>query len=213
MTTPRRSFLARCAAATGLLGFTGGTAGAQPAQSTSWQPAREAKDNWLDQIPGTHRMFFDAVSAQGADEVALFAGNYYAGNKTDYGLEPQSLAVVVGLRHVATVFAFTDGIWTKYGAAMADMMKLKDPKTGEAPVRNIHKARYDELIARGAHFAVCDMATHMFAGVIARKVGSSADAVYKELAANTIANSHAVSAGIIAVNRAQERGYALAYVG
>jgi len=34
------------------------------------------------------------------------------------------------------------------------------------------------------------------------------DTVYKELAASLVANSHLVTAGIVAVARAQERGYA-----
>lgn len=212
MTNARRSFLAAAAAA-GAVGFSGAAADAQVPQNVRWQPAREARDNWLDQIPGKHRVFFDATTAKGADESALFAGNFYAANKTDYGLEAKDLAVVIGLRHLATAFAFTDVVWAKYGAAIGDAIKVKDPKTGEAPLRNIHKAAYDELIGSGAHFAICDMATHFFARTIARRVDSTEDAVFKELAANPIANGHVVAAGIVAVNRAQERGYALAYVG
>jgi hypothetical protein len=64
------------------------------------------------------------------------------------------------------------------------------------------------------HFAVCDMASHRFAGVIARTIeGGNADAIYKEIVANAIGNAHFVAAGIIAVNRAQERGYAVAHAG
>jgi hypothetical protein len=57
------------------------------------------------------------------------------------------------------------------------------------------------------------MASHRFAGVIARKVDGDADAIYKEMAANLVGNGHFVAAGIIAVNRAQERGYSIAYTG
>jgi hypothetical protein len=53
------------------------------------------------------------------------------------------------------------------------------------------------------------MATHFFAGELAKTAGGSAEAIYKELAANTIPNSHMVAAGVVAVNRAQERGYTL----
>jgi len=37
----------------------------------------------------------------------------------------------------------------------------------------------------------------------------NADAVYKELVANLIPNSHMVAAGVVAVNRAQEYGFTL----
>ena len=39
------------------------------------------------------------------------------------------------------------------------------------------------------------------------------ETIYKELTSNTIANSHYVSAGIVATNRAQERGSTLAHCG
>ena len=71
----------------------------------------------------------------------------------------------------------------------------------------------DALIGRGVHFAVCQMATRRIAGVIATARGANADEVYKELVSNLIRNAHMAPAGIVAVNRAQERGYALAVGG
>jgi hypothetical protein len=38
----------------------------------------------------------------------------------------------------------------------------------------------------------------------------SAGSIYNEIAANRVGNAHLVAAGIVAVNRAQERGYTLA---
>ena len=60
------------------------------------------------------------------------------------------------------------------------------------------------------HFAVCQMATRRFAGVIANANKLDVEAVYTELASNLVKNSHLVPAGIVAINRAQERGYAFA---
>jgi intracellular sulfur oxidation DsrE/DsrF family protein len=37
--------------------------------------------------------------------------------------------------------------------------------------------------------------------------------VFKELTENLVPNGHMVPAGIVAVNRAQERGYTFTYVG
>ena len=39
--------------------------------------------------------------------------------------------------------------------------------------------------------------------------GGTADAIYKELAANLIDKARLVPAGIVAVNRAQEHGYSI----
>ena len=52
----------------------------------------------------------------------------------------------------------------------------------------------------------------LFAGALADSTKGNADAVYRELVANLIPNSHMVPAGIVAVNRAQERGYTFSYV-
>ena len=57
------------------------------------------------------------------------------------------------------------------------------------------------------------MATHRFAGIAARKSGGTADAIFEELGKNLIANAHLTPAGIVAVGRAQERGFAFGYAG
>jgi intracellular sulfur oxidation DsrE/DsrF family protein len=71
----------------------------------------------------------------------------------------------------------------------------------------------DDLIKRGVQFAVCDTATHFTAGQIAEMTKGDAAAIYKDLTSNTIPNSRYVSAGIVATNRAQERGYTIAHCG
>ena len=60
--------------------------------------------------------------------------------------------------------------------------------------------------------AVCSLATRAAATLIARKSGAKADDVFKELTENLVPNAHMVPAGIVAVNRAQERGYTFSYV-
>jgi hypothetical protein len=128
------------------------------------------------------------------------------------------------MRHFATPFAFTDAIWAKYGKAMGELLQFNDPKTKQPPTTNLYNsAAYgmalpnlgntiDGLIKRGAHFAICDMATHFIATQLAGSSGD-AQAIYKEFAANAIPNSHFVPAGVVAVSRAQEHGYALIYAG
>ena len=53
----------------------------------------------------------------------------------------------------------------------------------------------------------------IYAGIVAKVAGTDTDAVYKELVGNLLSNAHMVPAGIVAVNRAQERGYSLAHGG
>lgn len=228
----RRSFLSRFGA--GLAAFGSAFAltapplrAAQPGAATrdDWRPARHPQDDWLEEIPGKHRFFFDATTADGAGEAITFATNYYTASKNGYGLENGDHAVVICLRHWATPFAFTDAIWAKYGIPISERIKFTDPKSRQAPTINVYQASgygmrltsrgttLDQMIARGTHFAICDAATRAFAGIVAGKLSLQAEDVYREMRANAIANAHFMAAGIVAVNRAQERGYSIQYIG
>jgi intracellular sulfur oxidation DsrE/DsrF family protein len=211
--TPRRSFLTRFGVAAAAFGLGNAHAIAAQDSTARWQPAREARDDWFDQVPGKHRIFFDVLTVQGTSDAQGFAGNYFDASKSGYGLEATEVAVVICLRHMSTPLAFGDAFWTKYGAVLGEAIKLNDPKTAQPSIVNTHRAALETLARRGVHFAVCDMASHRFAGMVARRTDGDADAVYKEMTASVTGNSHFVPAGIVAVNRAQEHGYSIAYVG
>jgi intracellular sulfur oxidation DsrE/DsrF family protein len=197
-------------------------AAAQSGGSTAWQPSRHAQDDWLDQVAGRHRFVFDTTTPAGFGAALLYANNFFLANQTGYGLGNSDTAVVIVARHNSTQFAYTDAIWAKYGAPIARGGDFDDPKTKQRPVVNVYNAAgygallpslgttVDSLAKRGVHFAVCQMATRRIAGIIAEASGATADAVYNELVANLVPNSHMVPAGIVALNRAQERGYTFA---
>jgi intracellular sulfur oxidation DsrE/DsrF family protein len=69
----------------------------------------------------------------------------------------------------------------------------------------------DWLVQRGAHFAVCQMSTQTIAYNIATATNSDQAKIVEELSANLVGNSHPVTAGIVTVTRAQERGYAFVH--
>jgi len=219
--TARRSFLARLGAAAAAFGFgssaaaaqQGGASAAPASTAAAWQPAREAKDDWLDQIPGKHRLIFDATSPEGVADAVRYAGNFFTANKNGYGLESSEVAVVIVLRHKATQFAFSDEVWAKYGKALSAADKFTDPKTGAVPTSNFYKAGLERHIKRGVHLAVCDLSTNRLKSAIAVAHNAKPDEIYKELASTALGNSHFVTAGILALNRAQERGYAVAHAG
>jgi intracellular sulfur oxidation DsrE/DsrF family protein len=104
---------------------------------------------------------------------------------------------------------------------MKGLTKFDDPKSKVAPKINVYNSgdygdlfpnrgvTLDALSKRGVQFAVCSLATRFIAGMIAGAVGGNADTINSELIANLVSNSRMVPAGIVAVNRAQERGYSL----
>jgi hypothetical protein len=200
------------------------TASAQTSAAT-FRPARHQQDSWMDSVPGTHRVFIDAATANGAGEAFLYANNLYSANKAAYSINERDLAMVICLRHFATVFAYTDPVWAKYGKVFSAMTQFTDPKTKQAPSTNLYNSTAYGLSlpnlgntieaqrARGTRFAICDAATHFIAGQLAAAGLGTDDAIYKELVANLIPDSRMVSAGVVAVTRSQEYGYSLLYAG
>lgn len=190
-------------------------------RAAPFQPARHPEDGWLDALPGKHRTIIDASTASGAGSALLYAFNLYLANKSAYSLPERDVAVVVCLRHSGTAFGFNDAMWGKYGKSMNATPQMIDPKTKEPPKTNLFSSvdyglaltnygvTIESLVKQGAQFAICEMASRGLAGSIAADTGTGFDAVYKELIANTIPNSRMVSAGVLAVNRAQEYGYTL----
>lgn len=200
----------------------GGVATAKPKSAARWEPARHDKDDWLDQASAKHRLLFDTITADGLGEALAFGGNFIRVNKSDYGVDNKELAVIIVVRHHSTPFGYNDAIWAKYGTVLSPITPVEDPKSKLAPKVNIYNTEdyasllpsrgttIDSLTKQGVQVAVCSVATRGIADVIAGKVGGNGDAINQELIANLIPNARMVPAGIVAVNRAQERGYTLA---
>jgi intracellular sulfur oxidation DsrE/DsrF family protein len=227
----RRSFLARAGAGAAAVGAAIGantpTLGAQSASQsdTRFLPARHAEDDWLEQIPGKHRQVFDTVNHTGFGQAVFFSNNVFVGNKNGYKLEQADVAVVIIARHFSTGFAFSDAMWAKYGKPLAERISFTDPKTHQAPTVNVFLATgygdaltnggrtLDAALKNGVHLGVCQLSMRANAANIARLTGGKAEDIYEELAAHLVPNSHIVPAGIVAVNRAQERGYTFVATG
>ena len=219
----RRSFLARLSA--GAAAFAAAVAGGattgygQSASGAHAQPQLHEKDDWLDKLPAKHRMVFDTTTPDGLGNAIAFASNFLRVNRSDYGLQNTDVGVLVIVRHRSTAFGYNDAMWAKYGVQMAGRAEFVDPKTKQAPKSNLFNANdygrelanrgttLDSLLKQGAQLGVCSVATRGLAGVIAQANGGNTDDIFNELVSNLVGNARMVPAGIVAVNRAQERGY------
>lgn len=204
----------------GALQLTAPRLAAAQSPDAAFRPTRHQQDAWINNLPGSHRTIIDSVSPKGVGEALLFARNLYVANASGYGLKDSDLAVIVCLRHGSTGFAFNDAMWAKYGAQLAGGPDFTDPKTKQTPTTNLYNApdfglgiTINAVTARGMQFAVCTMATQRLSGQIATAKGLVADAVFKELTSNLAPNSHMVVAGVVAVTRAQEYGFAFLNAG
>jgi hypothetical protein len=229
----RRSFLSRMGAGAAAFGAAFGAASTARAQSGSipavaaggWQPARHAEDDWFEQTTTKHRFFFDTTTPDTLGRALIFSRNFFVANATAYGLTDADLAQIICVRHQSTVFAFNDAMWAKYGAALSERSGgFIDPKTQQVPATNLYLTTgygdalknggvtLDALLKRGVRLAVCAMSTRATASLVAQKSGAPVDDIFKELTEHLVPNSHMVPAGIVAVNRAQERGYTFSAV-
>ena len=205
---PRRSFLTQAAPGVAIgagAAITIPVATAQSVGGTRWEPARHEQDNWMDKIPGKHRLVFDTTLPAGMASALQYGTNYYSANLSGYGVQNSELAVIIIARHSSTPYAFNEAMWTKYGEQFSNFVD----RTKEPSKTNAYGRQLTAMTGRGAHLAVCQLVTRALAGTIARAFNSSQDEIYNELVANLMPNSHIAPAGIVAVAWAQEYGYAL----
>jgi hypothetical protein len=110
----RRSFLAKLGIGAAA-GFGVAQAQTQSGGRNQWQPTRHAVDDWLDQIPGQHRLVIDTTTPEGFGNGLVFLNNYFNVNQSAYGLQDRDVAAVLIARQRATRFGYTDAFWAKYG--------------------------------------------------------------------------------------------------
>jgi len=209
---PRRSFLAQAAPGVAIgagAAITIPVATAQSVGGARWEPARHVQDDWLDQIPGKHRMVFDTTDSNGMNSALLYGNNYYTANRNSYGLQNNDLAVVIIARHSSTALAYNETMWSKYGDQLSRSIDTTTPPSKTNP----YARQLTGMVDRGVHFAVCQMATGRVAGMIASATGKPNAEIVAEITANLLPNAHMVPAGIVLVGRAQDRGYALVNAG
>lgn len=222
----RRSFLSRLGTGVGAalgLGVVARAEGQFGAATAAHQPARHGEDDWFDQPAAKHRFFMDTTTAAGLGAAIFYANNFFTASRNGYQLADSDSALIIGVRHQSTPFAFTDEMWRKYGKALAEHGAFTDPKTNGTPALNVlRSADYrmltnrgvtiDTVVTRGLRLSVCSLATRAIAGVAAREGGGAVDDIFKDLTSNLVPNAHMVPAGIIALSRAQERGYTFTYI-
>ncbi len=184
--------------------------GAPPSESSRFVPAKHEIDSWFDQLPGKHRVVFDTYLPDHFSLAVGFAGNQFRMNRDVYGLTDADIAIVMVARHGTSPYAFNEAMWSKYGKLFSE--RMSPDKSKPLPTENPHLERLTAYVKQGMHFAICNLTTRAYAQMIADKNGTAFDAAYKELTSNAIGNAHFVSAGVLAVTRAQEYGYALVTV-
>jgi intracellular sulfur oxidation DsrE/DsrF family protein len=218
-TVPRRSFVARLAAAsTAVAAALGGTALTPRDAFAALAP--DEMDRWFGSMKAPNKNIFDCTSPKGASDGVLFAHNLIRFSGEKLGTKPSEINAVICFRHFSTPFGYNDAMWAKY-PMMAEALQVDDPTTKQRATRNwmLHELVMGEeknnlpgLVERGAAFAVCGAATAFIAKLLAGDKGD-AKAIEADLSANLIPGGKMAPAGVVALQRAQKAGFAYTSAG
>lgn len=218
--TPRREFLGRIAATSLAVGLSGAIPAALAAEAP--RVGRSANpESWLDDLHGKHRQVFDAVTPNGGMSLIWALVFMNTSEKVSH-LKDGEVNPVVVFRHESAPLALNSSVWAKY--KIGEATKITDPVTKAPSLRNPYShpnpgemllpgASVEDLIARGVHFGVCNVALTVASHMRAAAAGVSKEEAYKEWVAGVIPGITVVPAGVWAVNHAQEKGCTYCYAG
>ncbi len=205
-THPRRRFIGRAAAA--IAALTAGIPQTVRAETLSIGIADDSvHDAWMRPLKGKHRQIFHALDAN--DRAMLMASNYLDAYEREFGAKPGEVNAVIGVHAMALHIGFTDAAWAKYGFGKS--ANVTDPTTKEPATRNIFatggELSVDTLQKRGVTFLICNTALRLRSRALAKERGETYEAVYKDLEASRLPGTILVPALVVAINRAQEKGF------
>ena len=214
-TTDRRAFLGTLATGSAAMAMAGAGLHVTASMAAAEPPdaAGAFSEAWLTRLTGKHKQFFDATST---NQFALvFAMNFLNSYNDAYKIPDAHLSAVVGLRHFAIGAAMADDIWARY--KVAEFIQAMDPATKTPYMRNFlshphdgdmmfPSASVDKLVARGVQFTCCNVALSVVSGVLSKNAGVTPEVAKAEWLANLLPGVTLVPSGVVAVNRAQEKG-------
>ena len=199
----RRRFLAQLSgAAAALAGL------ALPERAGATELLDPDHDAWMRRARGRHRQFFHATApADGA--AMLMATNFLDVYQSAYGASSGHVSAVIGVHGSALPIGLVDAAWSKY--ELGKRISVNDPDTNAPATRNVFAVggpiSIDTAMRRGVVLLVCNVALTRTAGSIASSLSLPQADVYNDLKASVIPGAVVVPALVVAMNRAQEKGF------
>lgn len=207
--SPRRKFIGQIAAAAASIAAISSfpPLAARAEAIASSDDSLTDGDAWMKGLKGKHRQIFHAVKAEVAP--MLMAKNYIDAYQESFHAKQGEVNAVIGFHGTALVFGFQDAIWDKY--ALGKSSEVTDPVTKAPAIRNIFatggELAIDTLQKRGVVFLMCNTALRIRTRMMSQSLGVPYDTLYAELSGSRIPGVILVPALVVALNRAQERGF------
>jgi hypothetical protein len=185
------------------------------AESASASRSVVPSNDWLKELTGTHRQFFDNPTPNGG--IALVhVMNYYDTYNQTFGVKDGDINAVLTFYGATTFYGLNDLAWAKY--RLGEYLGTSDPATGQPATSNpwrmapvvlgmtLPAASLESLHKRGATLILCNNALQIFSSLLAAKRGLETKEVYEDLKANILPGVQLVPGMVIAVEQAQRAG-------
>ena len=203
----RRGFLAQLSGAlAALAGFPAAAAAA--ASHTRDAMSEVDHDAWMARAKGKNRQLFHSTG-HGDGAAMLMAANYLDVYESAYGARPADVSAVIGVHGSALPIALNDGAWEKYD--LGKRINVNDPATKEHAKKNIFAVggpiSIDTVIRRGVVLLVCNVALTLTAKSLATARSLPEAEVYADLKGSLIPGAVLVPGLVVAINRAQQKGF------
>lgn len=223
-TTARRKFLGTLAAGTAAtLGLAGLTTATPPEAlaSTLYRPGDDTGfEAWLGKIKGSHKQVFDTPMPNGGMTFAW--SRVFLMTNAQFGAAENDVTAVIVLRHDAIPYGMDHNLWTKYklgenfhiedAATKAPALRNPQyqPKPGEQPLPDMG---IEHLTQSGVLIGICDIALSVYSAKLAKNFNMDAADIKKDWVAGLVPGVQIVPSGVLAVNRAQEKGCTYCFAG
>ena len=220
----RRGFLGSIAAGAVTLGLASiakpfDASGNTMLQTTN--PLAGEFEAWLGKIKGKHKQVFDSMLPE--DGMVMAWARVFLMTNSQVGVSDDDMSAVIVLRHDSIPFGMTHDLWAKY--KFGENFKINDKAMNAPAVRNTHYQpkegelplpgmAIEDLVKSGVLFGICDMALTFYSKfVFAPKMNMDAAEIKKDWVAGVLPGIQIVPSGVLAINRAQERGCTYCWAG
>lgn len=202
LVTPRRSFLARIAAATAAFGV--------PSLAAASTPLAD-DEPWMKRLSGTSRVIFHSHEPT-AGLALRWAQTFLDTQRESYGKSDSDSGVIVGLNGKSIGLAFNDAMWAKYPIAQTMLMSGTSNPAGPGGSNAVAR-----LLARGVIILVCrnslQASGQRFLPEGQRGDAAARSAFAAEVTANLLPGVEVVPAMVNTLQMAQDRGCRYVYAG
>jgi intracellular sulfur oxidation DsrE/DsrF family protein len=183
-------------------------------------PGSSEFEGWLGKIKGKHKQVFDCPAPNMG--LPLAWARVFLMTNAAVGAPEKTVTAVLVLRHSGIALGMESRLWEKY--KFGETFSVNDqetkapltanpfwePKEGSLPLPGMG---IDQLQKSGVVFGICDIALTVYSKMAGEKMKMDGADIKKDWVSGILPGIQIVPSGVLAVNRAQERGSTYCFAG